>query len=60
MTYLTDGAHLREIAARRTVQKLVLTRGVIRYVDLRDCVAAARATSNQLRPSALAMVRRHR
>jgi hypothetical protein len=48
MTYFTDGVHLYEIAARRTVQNFGLLRGTIRYVVIRDCVSEAVATMNEL------------
>ena len=48
MTYLTDGIHLYEIAAQRTVENFGLLRGKIRYVVIRDCVTEAVATMNEL------------
>ena len=48
MTYLTDGIHLYEIAAQRTVENFGLMRGTIRYVVIRDCVSEAVATMNEL------------
>ena len=57
MTYLTDGIHLYEIAAQRTVQNFGLCRGVIRYTILRDCVSEATATIDDLQLAALSDVR---
>jgi hypothetical protein len=48
MTYLTDGIHLYEIAAQRTVENFGLMRGTIRYTVIRDCVTEAVATMNEL------------
>ena len=56
MTYLTDGTHLYEIAAQRTVQNFGLTRGTIRYVVIRDCVSEAVATMNEVDLAALSEV----
>jgi hypothetical protein len=56
MTYLTDGTHLYEIAAQRTVQNFGLKRGTIRYVVIRDCVSEAVATMNELDLAALSEV----
>jgi hypothetical protein len=57
MTYLTDGTHLYEIAAQRTVQNFGRTRGLIRYVIIRDCVSEAIATVDWLNLAALTVVR---
>ena len=57
MRYLTDGIHLYEIADQRTVQNFGLTRGVIRYVIIRDCVSEATATIDELQLAALSDVR---
>jgi hypothetical protein len=54
--YLTDGIHLYEIAAQRTVQNYGLQRGTIRYVILRDCVTEAVATMGELDLAALSEV----
>jgi hypothetical protein len=56
MRYLTDGIHLYEVVARRTVQNFGLTRGVIRYTILRDCVSEAMATLDELNLAALSEV----
>ena len=56
MTYLTDGIHLYEIAAQRTVQNFGLLRGTIRYVVIRDCLTEAVATLNELDLAALSEV----
>jgi hypothetical protein len=56
MKYLTDGIHLYEIAAQRTVENYGRLRGKIRYVILRDCVSEAVATVNELDVAALAEV----
>jgi hypothetical protein len=56
MEYLTDGIHLYEIAARRTVQNNGLQRGEIRYVVIRDCVSELVATINELDAAALSAV----
>ena len=57
MRYLTDGTHLYEIAAQRTVENFGLTRGVIRYVVIRDCVSETTATIDDLQLAALSEVR---
>jgi hypothetical protein len=57
MQYLTDGVHLYEIAARRTVQNYGLHRGTISYVIIRDCVSGATATIDNLNLAALSVVR---
>ncbi len=57
MRYLTDGIHLYEIAAQRTVQNYGLRRGTIRYVIIRDCVSEATATIDDLQLAALSEVR---
>lgn len=57
MRYLTDGTHLYEIADQRTVQNFGLTRGVIRYLIIRDCVSEATATIDELQLTALSEVR---
>jgi len=54
--YLTDGIHLYEIAAQRTVQNYGLQRGTIRYVILRDCVTEAVAKMGELDLAALTEV----
>jgi hypothetical protein len=57
MRYLTDGIHLYEIAAQRTVQNFGRLRGTIRYVIIRDCVTEATATIDELNLAALSEVR---
>ena len=57
MNYLTDGTHLSEIAAQRTVQNFGRTRGVIRYIIIRDCVTENTATIDELNLAALTVVR---
>jgi predicted DNA-binding protein len=57
MTYLTDGVHLYEIAAQRTVQNYGLRRGTISYTIIRDCVSEAIATVDDLYLAALSEVR---
>ena len=57
MRYLTDGTHLYEIAAQRIVENFGLTRGVIRYVLIRDCVSEATATIDDLQLAALSEIR---
>jgi hypothetical protein len=57
MRYLTDGGHLYEIAAQRTVENFGLQRGVIRYVVIRDCVTEATSTVDELQLVALTEVR---
>lgn len=57
MRYLTDGVHLYEVVARRTVQNFGLTRGLIRYTILRDCVSEVMATLDELNLAALSEVR---
>ena len=56
MRYLTDGNHLYEVVARRTVQNYGLRRGSIRYVIIRDCVSEATATIDDLQFAALSEV----
>ena len=56
MKYLTDGVHLYEIAAQRTVENYGLLRGTINYVILRDCVSEAVAKINELDLAALTEV----
>jgi hypothetical protein len=57
MRYLTDGIHLYEVVARRTVQNFGRARGTIRYVVIRDCVSEATATLDELNLAALSEVR---
>jgi hypothetical protein len=57
MRYLTDGIHLYEVVARRTVENYGLLRGTIRYVIIRDCVSEATATLDELNLAALSEVR---
>ena len=57
MRYLTDGTHLYEIAAQRTVQNYGRLRGTISYVIIRDCVTEATATVDDLHLAALSDVR---
>ena len=57
MKYFTDGTNLYEMVARRTVQNFGRTRGVIRYVIIRDCVTEATATLDELQLAALSEVR---
>ena len=56
MRYLTDGIHLFEVAAQRTVQNFGLKRGVIRYTILRDVVSGAEACIDDLNLAALSAV----
>jgi hypothetical protein len=56
LMYLTDGVHLYEIAAQRTVQNYGLQRGSIRYTILRDCVTEAVAKMGELDLAALTEV----
>lgn len=51
--YLTDGVRLYEMATQRTVQNYGLTRGVIRYTILRDCVTEDVARVDDLQLLAL-------
>ena len=57
MNYLTDGTHLYEIVAQRTVQNFGRTRGVMSYVIIRDCVTESIATFDELNLAALTVVR---
>jgi hypothetical protein len=57
VNYLTDGTHLYEIAAERTVQNFGRARGLIRYVIIRDCVTEAVAPVDWLNLAALTVVR---
>lgn len=57
MQYFTDGTHLYEIAALRTVQNYGLARGPIRYIILRECVSEATAKVDELQLAALSLVR---
>ncbi len=54
--YLTDGVHLYEIAAQRTVRNYGLRRGTIRYTILRDCVTEAVSKMGELDLAALTEV----
>jgi hypothetical protein len=56
LMYLTDGVHLYEIAAQRTVQNYGLQRGTIRYTILRECVTEAVAKMGELDLAALTEV----
>ena len=60
MKYVTDGIHLYEIAAQRTVQNYGLRRGTISYTIIRDCVSEAVAAVDDLHLLALTEVRQHR
>ena len=57
MKYFTDGIHLYEIAAQRTVQNFGLRRGTISYTIIRDCVSEAVASVDDLHLAALSEVR---
>jgi hypothetical protein len=57
MRYLTDGIHLYEVAAQRTVQNYGLRRGTISYTIIRDCVSEAVAAVDELHLAALSEVR---
>ena len=57
MRYLTDGIHLYEVLARRTVQNFGLRRGMISYTIIRDCVSEATVTFDELNVAALTEVR---
>jgi hypothetical protein len=57
MRYLTDGTHLYEVVARRTVENYGRQRGTIRYVIIRDCVSETTATIDDLQLAALCEVR---
>jgi hypothetical protein len=54
--YFTDGIHLYEIAAQRSVTNYGRTRGVIKYTILRDCVSEVTATVDDLQLAALSEV----
>ena len=54
--YVTDGVHLYEIAAQRTVQNYGLRRGTISYTVIRDCVSEAVASIDDLHLAALTEV----
>jgi hypothetical protein len=56
MRYLTDGIHLYEVLARRTVRNYGLKRGSIGYVIIRDCVSEATTTIDDLQLLALSEV----
>lgn len=57
VNYLTDGTHLYEIVARRTIQHFGRTRGVIRYIIIRDCVTESITTVDEVNLAALTVVR---
>ena len=57
MRYLTDGTHLYEILAQRTVENYGLRRGTISYTIISDCVSEATATIDDLHLAALSEVR---
>ncbi len=59
MKYLTDGIHLYEIAAQRTVQNYGLRRGTISYTIIRECVSEAVASVDDLHLAALTEVPHH-
>ena len=54
--YLTDGAHLYEVADQRIVQNFGLRRGTIGYTIVRDCVSGEVATLDDLNLAALSNV----
>ena len=56
MKYLTDGLHLYEVAAQRTVKNYGRRGGTISYTILRDCVSEAVASVDDLNLAALAEV----
>ena len=56
MRYLTDGTHLYEVVARRSVQNFGRQRGVFRYTTIRDCVSESTATIDDLQLAALSEV----
>jgi hypothetical protein len=56
MKYLTDGIHLYEIAAQRTVENFGLRRGTISYTIIRDVVSEAVATIDELHLAVLSEV----
>lgn len=56
MKYFTDGIHLYEVAAQRTVENFGLRRGTISYTVIRDCVSEAIATIDDLQLAALSEV----
>ena len=60
MKYLTDGLHLYEVAAQRTVQNYGRRGGTISYTILRDCVSEVVASVDDLHLAALTEVSRPR
>ena len=56
MRYLTDGTHLYEIVAVRTVANYGRRRGKLGYIILRDCVTEATASVDELQLAALSEV----
>jgi hypothetical protein len=56
MRYLTDGVHLYEIVAQRTVQNFGVLRGTISYTIIRDVVSEAVARIDDLHLLALSEV----
>jgi hypothetical protein len=58
VNYLTDGRHLYEIAAQRTIQNFGLKQGVIRRVVIRECITEATATIDELQLATLSEVPR--
>jgi hypothetical protein len=56
MKYLTDGLHLYEIAAQRTVNNYGRRGGTISYTILRDCVSEAVASVDDLHLATLTEV----
>jgi hypothetical protein len=54
--YFTDGTHLYEIAAQRTVQNAGLRKGTISYTIIRDCVSEEIANMDDLGLQALTEV----
>jgi len=57
VTYYSDGVHLYEVAAQRTVQNYGLKRGVIRFTILRDVVTEAEARVDELQLAALSEIK---
>ena len=57
VNYLTDGTHLYEIVARRTIQNFGRTRGLLRYIIIRDCVTESITTVDEVNLAALTVVR---
>jgi hypothetical protein len=56
-SYFSDGIHLYEVAAHRTVRNYGLRGGTSSYTTLRDCLSEAEARVDELQLMALTEIR---